>query len=125
MLRLSRCTTACEAVMAQYQGRLKNALDTVDPVWARVRSEAEDVVRREPELATFIYTSVLHHDGLETAIVHRIAERLDHADFGGEMIRQAYADALDDDPSISQAFRADIMAVVDRDPAVDRCLDPV
>ena len=111
--------------MAQYQGRLKSALDTVDPVWARVRNEAEDVVRREPELATFIYTSVLHHDSLESAIVHRIAERLDHANFGGEMIRQAYADALDDDPTIGQAFRADIMAVVDRDPAIDRCLDPV
>jgi len=46
--------------MAQHQGRLRSALDTVDPVWARVRTEAEDVVRREPELATFIYTSVLH-----------------------------------------------------------------
>ena len=111
--------------MAQYQEKLKNALDTVDPVWARVRREAEDVARREPELATFIYTSILHHDTLEDAVVHRIAERLDHSDFGGELIRQAYADALDDDATIGAAFRADIIAVVDRDPAIDRCIDPV
>ena len=39
--------------MAQYQTR--PALDKVDPVWARIRREAEDVARREPELATFIY----------------------------------------------------------------------
>ena len=38
--------------MAQHQA--KPALDTVDPVWARIRREAEEIVRREPELATFI-----------------------------------------------------------------------
>jgi serine O-acetyltransferase len=111
--------------MAQYQEKPRNALDTVDPVWARIRREAEDVARREPELTTFIYTSVLHHDSLETAVVHRIADRLDHPDLGGELIRQAYQDALEDEPAIGAAFRADIVAVVDRDPATDRCLDPV
>src|SRR4051794_35343878 len=77
--------------MRQHQTKLKPALDTVDPVWARIRREAEDVVRREPELASFIYTSLLHHDSLEAAVVHRIAARLDHSDVSGELIRQAYA----------------------------------
>src|SRR5580698_7966344 len=49
--------------MAQQQA--KPALDTVDPVWARIRREAEETVRREPELATFIYSTILHHDTLE------------------------------------------------------------
>jgi serine O-acetyltransferase len=111
--------------MAQYQEKLRNSLDTVDPVWARLRREAEDVARNEPELATFIYTSVLHHDTLEAAVVHRLGERLDHPDVGGELIRQAYQDALEDEPAIGAAFRADIVAVIDRDPAIDRCLDPV
>ena len=111
--------------MAQHQTRLLNALDKVDPVWARIRQEAEEVVRREPELASFIYSSILHHDTLEDAVVHRIAERLDHADVSGELIRQAYANALEDDSSIGAAFRADIMATIDRDPAIDRGLDPV
>ena len=43
----------------------KPALSTVDPVWTRIRKEAEEIVAREPELATFIYSSVLHHDRLE------------------------------------------------------------
>src|SRR5215211_3672422 len=111
--------------MAQHQTRLANALDKVDPVWARIRLEAEEVVRREPELATFIYASILSHDTLEGAVVHRIAERLDHPDISNELIRQAYADALEDDPTLSEIFRADIVAVVDRDPATNRCLDPV
>ena len=48
--------------MAQFQTRPAKALDKVDPVWARIRSEAEDVARREPEFATFIYENILHHD---------------------------------------------------------------
>ncbi len=110
--------------MAQQQTRPKS-LDRVDPVWARIRREAEAIVRQEPELASFIYTSILHHDALETAIVHRIAERLDHPDVTGELIRQAYADALEDAPALGETFRADIVATYDRDPATNRFLEPV
>jgi serine O-acetyltransferase len=112
--------------MAQQQNvRPINELGRLDPVWARIREEAEQVVQRERELASFIYSVVLHHDTLEDAIVHRISERLSHADVGGELIRQAYADALQDDPSIGMAFRADIVAIHDRDPATHRYIEPV
>src|SRR5262249_25246306 len=110
--------------MAQYQTRPARALDKVDPVWARIRSEAEDVARREPELATFIYENILHHDTLEAAIAHRVSQRLDHADVSADLIRQAYHDALEDEPSLGEAFRADIVATVDRDPATSRFIEP-
>jgi serine O-acetyltransferase len=111
--------------MAQHQTRLKSGLETVDPVWRRIRHEAEEVVRREPELASFIYSALLHHDTLESAVVHRLATRLDHPDVSSELIRQAYMGALEDDPTIGQIFRADITATIDRDPAADRFLEPV
>jgi len=111
--------------MAQHRTKLVNALDKVDPIWSRIRNEADEVVRREPEIASFIYASILHHNTLEAAIVHRLAERLDHAEVSGELIRQAYADALEDEPTIGDAFRADIVATVDRDPATERCIEPV
>jgi serine O-acetyltransferase len=111
--------------MAQQQLKSAHKLDKVDPVWTRIREEAEEVARREPELSSFIYSSILHHDAFEQAVVHRIAERLDHADVSGELIRQAYADALEDDPSIGDAFRADIVATIDRDPAAHRYIDPL
>jgi serine O-acetyltransferase len=112
-------------IMAQQQVRAADALDKVDPVWAQIRREAEEVARREPELATFIYSTILHHDTLEAAVVHRVSERLDSPEVSAELIRQAYADALDNDPSIGTAFRADIVATVDRDPAANRLLEPV
>jgi serine O-acetyltransferase len=104
---------------------VKPVLDTVDPVWVRVRREAEEVVKSEPELATFIYSTILHHDTLEAAIIYRLSERLDHAALSGELIRQAYKDALEDAPSIGESFRADIVATLDRDPATHRLLEPV
>jgi serine O-acetyltransferase len=111
--------------MAQFQTKSTNPLDKVDPVWARIRGEAEEVVRREPELATFIYSTVLHHDTLEAAVIHRVTERLDAPDVSAELIRQAYADALESDPAIGTAFRADIVATIDRDPAANRFIEPV
>src|ERR1044072_9798706 len=111
--------------MAQQQLKTARRLDKVDPVWTRIREEAEEVARREPELASFIYSSILHHDAFEQAVVHRIAERLDHPDVSGELIRQAYADALEDDPSLGDAFRADIVATIDRDPPANRFIAPL
>src|SRR5262252_4819111 len=112
-------------MMAREQTKAVNALEKVDPVWARIRSEAEEIARREPELATFIYSTILHHDSLEAAVLHRVTERLDSPEVSAEMIRQAYADALESEPAIGTAFRADIVATVDRDPAANRFLEPV
>ncbi|WP_425990990.1 serine O-acetyltransferase [Afipia sp. DC4300-2b1] len=111
--------------MAKPQLDTKSALSTVDPVWTRIRAEAEEIVQREPELATFIYSTVLHHDQLEDAVVHRIAERLDHSALSGDLIRQAYNDALEAEPDLGNAFRADLVAVFDRDPATSRFIDPL
>ena len=92
-------------------------LAALDPIWDRVRNEAEDIVRREPELASFIYSTVLHHERLEDAVIHRLAERLDHSALSGDLIRQTYDEALRDEPDFGNAFRADLVAVYDRDPA--------
>jgi serine O-acetyltransferase len=111
--------------MAQYQARPAKGLDKVDPVWTRIRSEAEGVAQREPELSSFIYENILHHDTLETAVVHRVAQRLDHPDVSADLIRQAYRDAIDDQPVLGEIFRADIVAIADRDPATNRLIEPV
>jgi len=111
--------------MAQFQVRPAKGFDKVDPVWSRIRSEAEDAARREPELSTFIYENVLHHESLEAAVIHRVSERLGNSDVSGDLIRQAYGDALKDQPAIGEFFRADIVATVDRDPATTRFIEPV
>src|SRR5947208_5133576 len=114
--------------MAQQHPRSQASIqkvDKVDPVWAKIRGEAGEIARLEPQIGTFIYSTILHHDALEAAVVHRVSERLDHPDVSAELIRQAYADALKAEPSIGLAFRADIVATFDRDPATDRFIEPV
>ncbi len=111
--------------MAQYQSAKVIGFGKTDPMFARIRSEAEESVRREPELAGFVMATVLNHDTLESAIVHRVAARLDHQDVPGDLIRQAYLDVISRDPSIGEAFRADLTAVVDRDPACMRFIEPL
>ena len=100
-------------------------LVTLDPIWDRIRTEAEEIVQREPELASFVYSTVLNHTRLEDSVVHRVAERLDHSALSGDLIRQTYDEALRDEPDIGNAFRADLVAVFDRDPATTRFIDPL
>jgi serine O-acetyltransferase len=105
--------------------RGRAALLSVDPVWDQLRAEAEVVVAREPQLAGLLHAVILHHDTLETAIAHRIAARLEHDELGDGIIRQAFEDAIASDPGIGLFIRADLAAVVDRDPVCDRFLEPV
>ena len=110
--------------MAQHQSK-PAVLDKVDPVWTRIRREAEEIARREPEIASFIYSTVLHHDSLEATIAQRVADRLDDPAVSSEMVRQAYAGAIEENPALGEIFRADIAAVFDRDPATQRYIEPV
>lgn len=96
-----------------------------DPMFARVRIEAEEAAARDPALTAFMMTAILDHSSLEQAVAHRVAERLDHRDLPAAMIRHAYDDLIARDPSIGAAFRADMMAVLDRDPACLRMMEPL
>jgi serine O-acetyltransferase len=97
----------------------------VDPVWTRIREEAETAIRQEPSLGGLMLTSLLNHETLEAAVVHRVASRLGHASVPSDLIEQTFLEALQAEPAIGDAFRADIAAVVDRDPAVTRVIEPV
>lgn len=100
-------------------------LDQVDPVWTRVRAEAEDLMRQEPALAGLVLTNILHQPNLEMAVAQRVASRLDHADLSGDLIKQAFEELFTAERHLSGWLRMDIMAVLDRDPACARAIEPV
>ena len=97
----------------------------VDPLWTRVRTEAETVVRDEPQLASFFVATILNHPSLEAAVAHRVATRLGHASLSTELVAHGFHEALQDDARIGQSMRADIVAVMDRDPATTRAIEPL
>ena len=100
-------------------------LGVVDPAWARVRQEAERLIEAEPTLAGFVLSTVLNQPGLDQAIAHRVAARLGHPVVPADLIAQTFDEALARDSTIAEGFRADMAAVVDRDPACTRLIEPL
>lgn len=96
-----------------------------DPIWSQVRREAEDISAAEPALGGFLYASVLSHARFEDAVCHRLARRLQHAVLDPGLIHKTFHEMLDADPSLGEAFRADLMAWAQRDPACDRLIEPL
>jgi serine O-acetyltransferase len=111
-----------EMLMARDQVKI---VERIDPVWDRLRHEAEEIARQEPGLGGFIYSAVLEHDTFEDALAHRLAQRLGNADLGADSVIKAFQDALQAEPEIGFAARADMIATFDRDPACHRYIDPL
>ncbi len=98
---------------------------TVDPIWQEIRREAEEAARSEPALGGFIYATILSQSRLEDAVCHRLAQRLNHSDVDAGLIGQTFDQVLEDHPELGRAFRADLAAVYDRDPACSRYIEPL
>ncbi|MCX7340660.1 MAG: serine O-acetyltransferase [Hyphomicrobiales bacterium] len=107
------------------RNRWAGTLEVVDPAWSRICEEAQRIVAAEPTLAGFILSTILNQRSLDAAIAHRAAARLDHPVLSSDLIAQTFDEALASDPTIGEGFRADVAAVVDRDPACTRFIEPV
>lgn len=91
--------------------------DGVDPIWEAIRTEAEQDAKSEPMLASFLYSVVLNHKSLEDALSYLLASKLGSETVPAVTLRDLIDDAFNNDPDIGVAIRADIEAVVTRDPA--------
>jgi len=112
-------------------GNLKNTakdavqLTAVDPVWDAIVANARGILAAEPAFGSLVVSTVLNYDSFEEALAHRLAERLGHPDVSADLIRQAFAEALDFRPEIGIEARADLAATLERDPACHRAIEPL
>lgn len=95
-----------------------------DPLWQRLRREAEEAYAKAPALATLFFESIINQPSFEAAVCHRVSSRLKNDVVSLPLIVQAFHQALSADPAIGCAFKADIEAVFDRDPACERFIEP-
>ncbi|MEL6946346.1 MAG: serine O-acetyltransferase [Pseudomonadota bacterium] len=102
-----------------------SSLHHLDPVWAKLRGEAEAIVNQDPSMSGFIFGTILNQRSLEDAVVHRISERLHTAEFSADLIRNAFRDMRDAWPEWAEIMRVDVAAVFDRDPACTRFVEPI
>ena len=104
---------------------LMQKVQTVDPVWERIRSEAQDAIRGEPLLGGLIHSSLLHHATMERALAYRFSVKLASSEMSEQILREIADEAYSAAPDLGQAGRADVMAVYDRDPACHRFIQPM
>jgi len=107
--------------MPEHQERLHK----VDPVWSQITTEARAAVRDEPLLGGLIHSSILHHRSLERALGYRISLKLSSGEMSEQILREIADDGYAADPSLGEAARADLVAVLDRDPACHRLIQPL
>jgi serine O-acetyltransferase len=103
----------------------KQNIASVDPVWQRVCEEAVQAIAHEPLLGGLIHSSVLHHASFERALAYRFSLKLASAEMSEQILREFADEAFAADPALGRAARADIMAVLERDPACNRFLQPL
>jgi len=107
--------------MAQMAENLRE----MDPVWERIRRDAKDLAEREPVMAGMIHSSILHHNSLEKTLGYRIALKLSSDEMIPQILREIVDEAYAADSSLGDEARADITAVMERDPACHSPLQPL
>jgi serine O-acetyltransferase len=95
-----------------------------DALWVRLRLEAREAYASAPMLGPLFVDSILGQPSFAAALFHRIAARLKNDVVGLDAIIDAFNRASLSDPEIVSALRADIAAVVERDPACERVIEP-
>ena len=100
-------------------------LAELDPVWVRIRTEAEEAVSDEPLLGGVIHSSILHHKSFDSAMAFRTSLKLSSSEMSEQILREICDSAYAEDSGLGIAARADIVAVHDRDPACERFIQPL
>ncbi|MEE9375276.1 MAG: serine O-acetyltransferase, partial [Rhizobiaceae bacterium] len=103
----------------------KSAITKLDPVWEKLRQEAQEIIDSDAAMSGFIYSNILNQKTLEDAVVQRVCERLHKAEFSADMIRGVFTDMRDDWSNWPEFLRSDIAAVYERDPACTRFVEPI
>ena len=88
-----------------------------DPIWDRIREETAKHASEEPILASFLHATILNHPRLELALSFHLANQLDSPTASSLLLREVMLEAMDSDPVIRAAVRADLLAVEQRDSA--------
>lgn len=97
---------------------------TIDLFWHRLRGEAEAAMAREPSLTGLLTSTIVEQPNLQTALAYRIGQRLAGDELSAEVIARLVLRVIDAEPSILEAVHADLKAVVERDPASGRLIEP-
>lgn len=108
-----------------YENTAAGSLAMVDPVWHRIRVEAQEMATKESILSGFLHSTILNHRSFDDAMAFHLAQKLGNADVRPIQLRELLDEVLRAAPEIGEAYRADVVAYYDRDPACHTYIQPV
>lgn len=91
-------------------------------IWDTLKSEAQELIDREPLLASYVYACVLNHKDLSSALSYLLAHKLANYVMSAVSIRELVDAAFREAPDIVECAAFDIKAVYDRDAATNSFL---
>jgi serine O-acetyltransferase len=95
-----------------------------DSVWSRLRDDATQLAASEPTLASFVHATVLSHERMGQALAYHLSQKLANNDVGSLQVHEVVDRAYASTPALGKAARADLIAIFERDPAVDTLVEP-
>ncbi len=118
-LRSELPSNAGETAAREHAGPGTGAPD----IWTALRAEAARESGAEPYLAP-LFATIRENQTFEEALVSTLSIRLGHSSLPADALKSALLGPILADRSIGEAARADIAAVVERDPASSSPLEP-
>ena len=97
----------------------------IDPVWQKIRNEAQAVVENDKVMAGLVYDAILNHNSLEQSLAYHLSQRLDHSDIDASILDRTFNEIIENDETFRQTLRIDLAAVFERDPACNRLMEPL
>lgn len=96
-----------------------NQEEEEEDVWLRIRAEARHAAEEEPVLASYLYSTVLAHRSLESALAAHIANKLCSPTLLASHLFDLFRGVFLDSADTRAAILADLRVVREKDPACD------
>lgn len=93
-----------------------------DTIWKKLHEEARQTVQTEPLLASYVYTCILNHANLDSALSFILANKLSDEVMPAIAVRELFDAAYRESPEMIFNAVSDMQAVYDRDAATNSFL---
>ena len=94
-------------------------------LWQQIRSSAEAIAAREPQMAKLLDDVILQRQCLGSALGKRLARKLAREDMSREELAPLLIGLFRDHPGLTCSAAKDLLAIHERDPACESPLQPL
>mmetsp|Transcript_9575 Transcript_9575/g.41302 ORF Transcript_9575/g.41302 Transcript_9575/m.41302 type:complete len:298 (-) Transcript_9575:1335-2228(-) len=116
---------------SEYSRNMRERLDelsccensAMDELWEDMQDEAILAANDEPLLASFLFATILNQKTFIGALAFHLANKLSGPSMPNTLLLQLIKEVMEDG-EVKHAVRMDLLAIMERDPACTRFIDP-